>query len=185
MISLLTRWYIMIADSSISSIQGFKNIEYFRNLKEQNSNNFYEKSTTIGGNNNNTEDRASISAQGMELYKNNTLNNTVDTPINDKNKEDSKTENESGDLDEKEKEEVKKLKERDKEVKEHEQAHIAAGAGLSIGPPKYEYTVGPDGKRYVTDGEVSINIKKGKRVFLVLVFLFCFYVGIGLKEVRN
>lgn len=38
----------------------------------------------------------------------------------------------------------------------HEQAHMAAGGGLA-GGATYSYTVGPDGKRYITGGEVSIN----------------------------
>lgn len=38
----------------------------------------------------------------------------------------------------------------------HEQAHMAAGGDLA-GGASYSYTTGPDGKRYITGGEVSIN----------------------------
>lgn len=38
----------------------------------------------------------------------------------------------------------------------HEQAHMAAGGGLA-GTASYSYTVGPDGKRYISGGEVPIN----------------------------
>jgi len=39
----------------------------------------------------------------------------------------------------------------------HEQAHKAAG-GEFTGAATYGYTVGPDGKRYITSGEVSISV---------------------------
>lgn len=51
---------------------------------------------------------------------------------------------------------VQQLKQRDSEVRAHEQAHASAG-GSYAGPPSYEYTVGPDGKRYATSGEVQID----------------------------
>jgi len=56
-----------------------------------------------------------------------------------------------------EKEDVEELKRRDKQVKAHEMAHVAAGAGLVRGGASYEYEVGPDGKRYAVEGEVSID----------------------------
>jgi hypothetical protein len=52
--------------------------------------------------------------------------------------------------------EVAELKQRDKQVRAHEQAHQSAGAGLT-GAVSYTYTNGPDGKRYATGGEVSID----------------------------
>lgn len=55
--------------------------------------------------------------------------------------------------------EVAELKARDKEVRIHEQAHAAVG-GQYASAPRYEYTTGPDNKRYVTDGEVSIDVSK-------------------------
>lgn len=39
----------------------------------------------------------------------------------------------------------------------HEQAHMAVGGSLA-GGASYSYTNGPDGKRYITGGEVSISI---------------------------
>ena len=53
--------------------------------------------------------------------------------------------------------EIKKLEQRDREVRRHEQAHVAAAGSLAQGGPKYEYTRGPDGKQYVTNGEVPIS----------------------------
>lgn len=43
----------------------------------------------------------------------------------------------------------------------HEQAHMAVGGSLT-GGASYSYTNGPDGKRYITGGEVSINIPSVK-----------------------
>ncbi|MDQ1266128.1 MAG: hypothetical protein QG635_1280 [Bacteroidota bacterium] len=57
-----------------------------------------------------------------------------------------------------EKKTIEELKKRNSEVQAHEQAHIAAGGGLVRGGAKFEYTVGPDGKRYAIGGEVSIDI---------------------------
>lgn len=57
-----------------------------------------------------------------------------------------------------EKKEVEKLKKIDREVRAHEAAHKAAGGSLVTGGASYTYTTGPDGKRYVTGGEVNIDI---------------------------
>ena len=63
-------------------------------------------------------------------------------------------------LSEEEQQEVEELKARDREVRQHEQAHSAAGGQYTRGGPQYEYTSGPDGKRYATGGEVSIDVSK-------------------------
>ena len=57
--------------------------------------------------------------------------------------------------------EIEQLKARDQEVRVHEQAHASTG-GQYAGAPQYEYTTGPDNKRYVTDGEVSIDVSEEK-----------------------
>jgi len=57
--------------------------------------------------------------------------------------------------------EIEQLKARDQEVRVHEQAHASTG-GQYAGAPQYEYTTGPDNKRYVTDGEVSIDVSEAK-----------------------
>lgn len=53
--------------------------------------------------------------------------------------------------------EVEKMKQRDQEVRTHEQAHVMAGGNLVRGGASYTFRTGPDGKRYATDGEVSID----------------------------
>lgn len=52
---------------------------------------------------------------------------------------------------------IEKLKERDRKVRAHEAAHMAAGGGITQGGPSYSYTTGPDGKRYAIGGEVQID----------------------------
>lgn len=55
---------------------------------------------------------------------------------------------------------VSKLQSRDKEVKAHEQAHIAAGGQYVRGGAHFEYETGPDGEKYAVGGEVSIDVSK-------------------------
>lgn len=69
---------------------------------------------------------------------------------------------------------IAELKRIDAAVRAHEQAHIAVGRELITSGPNYEYTYGPDGKRYAVGGEVGIdtsperepeaNIDKGQRI---------------------
>jgi len=54
--------------------------------------------------------------------------------------------------------EVEQLRQRDREVRQHEQAHVAAGGQYVRGGPRYEFTTGPDGRRYVTGGSVDIDV---------------------------
>lgn len=49
------------------------------------------------------------------------------------------------------------LKSEDREVRAHEQAHIAAAGPYAQGGPSYEYEEGPDGNQYAVGGEVSID----------------------------
>jgi len=55
---------------------------------------------------------------------------------------------------------VRQLQNRDREVREHEQAHVAAAGGLA-GSPSYSYTSGPDNRQYAVGGEVSIDVSEG------------------------
>lgn len=61
------------------------------------------------------------------------------------------------DLSREELQEVRELRARDRKVRAHEQAHLAAGGGLVRGGARYEYQRGPDGKSYAVGGEVSID----------------------------
>lgn len=65
--------------------------------------------------------------------------------------------NENAQRKEDEQREVRELKRRDQEVRRHEQAHKAAAGSHASGGPSFEYTTGPDGKRYAVGGEVNID----------------------------
>lgn len=52
---------------------------------------------------------------------------------------------------------VEELKQIDREVREHERAHMAVGRSIIIGAADFGYTYGPDGRPYATSGEVSID----------------------------
>ena len=63
-------------------------------------------------------------------------------------------------LSQEEQRQVEQLQTRDREVHQHEQAHLAAAGGYARGGASYEYETGPDGKRYAVGGEVSIDTSK-------------------------
>lgn len=54
---------------------------------------------------------------------------------------------------------IQRLKLREKQVIAHEMAHKAVG-GRYTGTVHYTYTRGPDGKYYITGGEVSIDVSE-------------------------
>ena len=55
-----------------------------------------------------------------------------------------------------ERREVDRLKARDREVRDHEQAHVAAG-GPYVSAPSFRFVRGPDGQFYAVGGEVQID----------------------------
>jgi len=89
-----------------------------------------------------------------------------DTQAAETRKESQRPENESrvvrqeSELSGEEKKELDKLKARDREVHAHEAAHKSAAGNLASGNAQFEFTTGPDGKRYATGGEVSIDTAK-------------------------
>lgn len=56
---------------------------------------------------------------------------------------------------------ISKLKARDSEVRQHEQAHLAAAGGLALSGASYTYQRGPDGVNYAVGGEVQIDTSPG------------------------
>jgi len=58
--------------------------------------------------------------------------------------------------------ELQQLQQRDREVRAHEMAHVAAGAGLVTRGASYSYQTGPDGQRYAIGGEVGIDTSPGR-----------------------
>lgn len=56
---------------------------------------------------------------------------------------------------------VEELKARDTEVRQHEQAHLAAAGGLALSGASYTYQRGPNGVNYAIGGEVQIDTSPG------------------------
>lgn len=63
-------------------------------------------------------------------------------------------------LTEEEQQQVRELSARDREVRAHEMAHVAAGGQYVRGGAHFEYQKSPDGKLYAVGGEVSIDTSK-------------------------
>ncbi|SFL91398.1 putative metalloprotease CJM1_0395 family protein [Rugamonas rubra] len=57
---------------------------------------------------------------------------------------------------------IDKLKARDAEVRQHEQAHLAAAGGLAVSGASYTYQRGPNGIDYAVGGEVHIDTSPGR-----------------------
>lgn len=55
-----------------------------------------------------------------------------------------------------------KLQARDRQVRLHEMAHLAASGGLATSGPSFTYQKGPDGVNYAVGGEVSIDTSPGR-----------------------
>ena len=88
------------------------------------------------------------------------FNNSVSSSSNSAEGQNQNTENENNPaqnkLSESEKRKLQKLKRRDREVRAHEMAHQSAG-GQYAGSASYNYTTGPDNKRYAVGGSVDID----------------------------
>ena len=56
---------------------------------------------------------------------------------------------------------VSKLKARDTQVREHEQAHLSASAGLNVSRASFTYQKGPNEVNYVVGGDVKIDSSPG------------------------
>ncbi|WP_373987870.1 putative metalloprotease CJM1_0395 family protein [Duganella sp. BuS-21] len=56
---------------------------------------------------------------------------------------------------------IDQLKARDLEVRQHEQAHLAAAGGLATSGTSYTYQRGPNGINYAIGGEVGIDTSPG------------------------
>lgn len=60
-------------------------------------------------------------------------------------------------LDPKQQSEIQALKDRDREVRNHEQAHVSAAGGIAVSGASFQFVTGPDGQRYAIGGEVGID----------------------------
>jgi len=56
--------------------------------------------------------------------------------------------------------ELERMRKRDREVRRHEQAHLAAGGRFVRGGINFEFERGPTGERFVVDGSVNLDVSK-------------------------
>ncbi len=75
---------------------------------------------------------------------------------------DGKTRSRPGELSADDQQVVAELQARDREVRQHEQAHLAAAGGLAMSAARFSYERGPDGQNYAVGGEVSIDVSPGR-----------------------
>ena len=110
----------------------------------------YIRGATQSGNG---QDKVEFSTEGLKRagLQNNTVSST------NINQTQNSADLQGKQLTDEEKAEVRKLKQRDREVRQHEQAHVAAGGSHVTGGPTYTYEKGPDGKSYAVGGEVQID----------------------------
>ena len=126
----------------------------------------------VFGRQNRTQDELTLSALPQEnnfkqefeqaINPTNSNNKNVSRETLDKNTNNSKGIANEGnsansELTEEQQKQVRELERIDREVRAHEQAHLAAGGSLVQGGASYSYTQGPDGKQYATGGEVNID----------------------------
>ncbi len=71
-------------------------------------------------------------------------------------------EQKSGQLTPEDAAQVAKLKQVDRQVRQHESAHLAASGGMATSGASFSYQKGPDGVNYAVGGEVSINTSPGR-----------------------
>lgn len=99
------------------------------------------------------EDPVQISREGRNLSE-------YSRPANSEKANQSSTTTGSRELNAQEQAKLLKLQQRDREVKQHEQAHLAAAGSLTRGGASYSYQKGPDGNSYAVGGEVGIDVSK-------------------------
>ena len=83
------------------------------------------------------------------------------TTVQDSAKATDKGDNGPQELTQEQRAQVASLKSRDREVRTHESAHLAAAGGLARGGANFSYTTGPDNRRYAVGGEVGIDTSPG------------------------
>lgn len=107
----------------------------------------------------NNEIGSGTSGSGQESSQG---NGTNDDSSDDKNtsaqdQDSVRSEQDTSKDDYAEKQIIRNLESRDKEVRNHERAHASVG-GAFTGSPSYSFEIGPNGKKYAVGGEVSVDV---------------------------
>ena len=102
-----------------------------------------------------------ISEAGKELSQNNTNPEKMNAAETDRQSQSQTEPTNKKQQDWRIRGEVARLKQTEQNIRSHEAAHMAAG-GAFAGGVSYVYAKGPDGKMYITGGEVPIQAPEGK-----------------------
>ena len=113
------------------------------------------------------EDKVTLSAAGLDQSREGGGKEAAANPAQEESEKKTATTGQkmnsgSQSLTEAELQMVQDLKQRDREVKTHEQAHLASAGQYARGGPSYTYQQGPDGRRYAIGGEVPIDVSREK-----------------------
>jgi hypothetical protein len=111
------------------------------------------------------KDRVTLSPEAQDMAtrdgKKPAENDVANDVANDAETESSlKTGNDGEEISVDQLRQIEKLRQRDREVRTHEQAHLASAGQYAAGGPSYTYESGPDGKKYAVGGEVPIDVSK-------------------------
>ena len=102
-----------------------------------------------------------ISEAGKELSKNSSNPEKMNAAVTDRQSQSQPEPTNKKQQDWRIRGEVARLKQTEQNIRSHEAAHMAAG-GAFAGGVSYVYAKGPDGKMYITGGEVPIQAPEGK-----------------------
>lgn len=109
------------------------------------------------------QDQVTLSADGVEKSRREQTGTSPAQGEGEANKDDRQAEtagpakNDRLTLSPEEQKMVAALQQRDREVRTHEQAHLANAGQYARGGPSYSFQQGPDGRRYAIGGEVPID----------------------------
>ena len=124
-------------------------------------------SVTMKGSEEDLERAGGLSTKDIQVKQDDDLSKVHGSEDERSSSDKSKSSDSSGsnlagnnDLSESEEKVIQELKNTEREVIAHEAAHQAA-AGAFGGGVSYTYTKGPDGKSYITGGEVPIQMRTG------------------------
>ncbi len=101
----------------------------------------------------NNADRISLSVAGLDASEKSKSEESEKEQQNTPADPDSKKKK----LSNEEKRKLEELQARDKEVKQHEKAHLQAAGHYATSGPSYHWQKGPDGEQYAIGGEVGID----------------------------
>lgn len=108
------------------------------------------------------DENVSVSEEARKLSQNHRQPGSKEEAPDDRSEEQPSSSSHPQELNKNDQATIVKLSARDREVRAHEQAHIAAGGQYIRSSANFTYQRGPDGKIYAVGGEVSIDVGKGR-----------------------